>query len=116
MKSSLDPTAFASRAMEVALRAGADETDAYVRSSSHLSIEVRNGEIESLRRAATFGLGLRVKVDDHNPQALFGKRSGDVHHRCRFAYAALLIYYRNSSQLPAYSTLTAITTAQSSDG
>lgn len=63
MKSSLDPTAFASRAMEAALKAGADETDAYVRSSSHLSIEVRNGEIESLRRAATFGLGLRVKVD-----------------------------------------------------
>lgn len=58
-----DPITIATGLVDVALQAGADASDAYVRTASELSIEVRSGEVESLKRASTMGLGLRVTVD-----------------------------------------------------
>jgi PmbA protein len=58
-----DAASIASRAVDLALQVGADMADAYVLATSRLVLNVRNGEIESLVRATTQGLGLRVKVD-----------------------------------------------------
>jgi PmbA protein len=63
MSAKRDPVAIATQVVETAVRAGADAADAYVRNSSRLSIAVREGAVESLKRAETFGLGLRVQVD-----------------------------------------------------
>ncbi|MCK4304527.1 MAG: hypothetical protein KAY24_09840, partial [Candidatus Eisenbacteria sp.] len=63
MDSKREPISMASQVVDVALKAGAEAADAFVRSSSSLSMSVRNGETESLQKASTFGLGLRVMVD-----------------------------------------------------
>lgn len=57
-----DPSALAAGIVDVALQAGADASDAYVRTASQLSIDVRGREVESLQRAESMGLGLRVTV------------------------------------------------------
>jgi PmbA protein len=58
----IDPMQIGDAAVSAALQSGADQAEAYVRIASELDIEVRNGEVESLRRATTRGLGLRVMV------------------------------------------------------
>ncbi len=58
-----DPISIASGIVDVALQAGADASDVYVRTASEFSIQVRSGEVESLKRSSTMGLGLRVTVD-----------------------------------------------------
>jgi PmbA protein len=58
-----DPASIAERAVELALQVGADMADAYMVATSRLVLNVRNGEIESLTRATSRGLGLRVKVE-----------------------------------------------------
>jgi PmbA protein len=60
MKPKGDPLALADLAIEMAIKAGADAADAYVRSASDLAVEVRNGEVESLKQASTLGMGLRL--------------------------------------------------------
>lgn len=57
------PLEAATRAVEAALSAGADASDAYVRVASELQLEVRHGVAEHLQQALTSGLGLRVQVD-----------------------------------------------------
>jgi len=47
-------------AVEKAIAAGAAEADAFLASTSSLDLEVHAGEVESLRRATSRGLGLRV--------------------------------------------------------
>ncbi|HEK84997.1 MAG: TldD/PmbA family protein [Candidatus Saccharicenans sp.] len=42
---------------------GADQAEAYIQISRQLSLEVRNGEIESVEEASTYGLGLRIMVN-----------------------------------------------------
>jgi len=58
---------------------GADQAEAYLVNSRELSLEVRNGEIESVQEASSYGLGLRlikdkklgfVYVNDFRPETL----------------------------------------------
>jgi PmbA protein len=58
----IDAMQIGDAAVSAALQAGADQAEAYVRLAAELDIDVRNGEIENLRRATTRGLGLRVMV------------------------------------------------------
>lgn len=58
----IDPMQIGDTAVSAALQSGADQAEAFVRFASELDIEVRNGEVENLRRATTRGLGLRVMV------------------------------------------------------
>lgn len=46
-----------------AKKAGADEADVYLQTSTDFSVQVRKGEIETLTQAGSKGLGLRVFVD-----------------------------------------------------
>lgn len=57
-----DPIKTATQAVDLALRAGADAADAYLRTAATLYLQVREGEIDAISRARTFGLGLRVMV------------------------------------------------------
>ena len=59
----LDPVQVGTTAVSAAMQAGADGADAFVRFANELTLEVRNGEIENLKRATTRGLGLRVTHD-----------------------------------------------------
>ncbi len=45
-----------------ARRKGADQAEVYIETSRNLSVEVRNGEIETVQEAAGFGAGFRVFV------------------------------------------------------
>lgn len=63
MSNSFDELDVATNAVVVALREGADAAEAYLRTASQLDLELRNGEIENLRRASSCGLGLRVTVN-----------------------------------------------------
>jgi PmbA protein len=42
------------------LKFGADEAEVYIESGRNLSIEVRNGEIETVQEASTAGVGIRI--------------------------------------------------------
>jgi len=44
------------------LKKGADEAEVYIESGRNLSIEVRNGEVETVQEAASHGVGFRVFV------------------------------------------------------
>jgi PmbA protein len=46
-----------------ARKAGADEADVYLQTSTEFDVQVRKGEIETLTQASSKGLGLRVFVD-----------------------------------------------------
>src|SRR5579885_1674906 len=46
-----------------ARKAGADEADVYLQTSTEFNVQVRKGEIETLTQAGSKGLGLRVFVD-----------------------------------------------------
>ncbi len=50
----------AQQVVKDALKRGADLAEAYLVNSRQLSIEVRNGEIESVQEASSYGLGLRL--------------------------------------------------------
>ncbi|MBD3337143.1 MAG: hypothetical protein GF355_16650 [Candidatus Eisenbacteria bacterium] len=58
-----DPLSVAAQAVSGAVKAGADDADAYVRQSANLEIYWRNGAPENLSRASAFGLGLRVTTE-----------------------------------------------------
>ncbi len=57
-------TTMAGAAVERARRRGAQQAEAYISSSRELSIEVRNGCVETLKQASERGLGLRVLQND----------------------------------------------------
>lgn len=57
-------TTVAEAAVERARRRGAQQAEAYISSSRELSVEVRNGGVETLKQAGERGLGLRVLL--HN--------------------------------------------------
>lgn len=63
MSDHTDLLELASAIVDVAQQAGAERTDAFVRATSQVTFEVRDGELESLRHAASKGLGLRVTVE-----------------------------------------------------
>lgn len=58
-----DYTKVATRAMEAALKAGADQADAYVACGRKTTIKVRSGEVEELTQAGSKAMGIRVLVD-----------------------------------------------------
>ncbi len=59
----IDPLTTASYAVEGAMKLGAQAAEAYVRAGRDLTIDLRNGEVESVNRADSLGLGLRVTVE-----------------------------------------------------
>ncbi len=56
--------ALAERAVELATKAGAAQSDAWLEVGRESSVRVRDGEVEDLTEATSRGIGLRVVVDD----------------------------------------------------
>lgn len=55
----IDP-AFAEEAVSRALRGGADEAEAFIRSSRSLSVEIKEQSVDSLKSARSFGYAVRL--------------------------------------------------------
>ncbi|MGB9892955.1 MAG: TldD/PmbA family protein [Candidatus Saccharicenans sp.] len=77
----MDYKAIAEQAITISRKKGADLAEAYLVSERELSLEIRNGEIESIQEASSYGLGLRVitgkklgfaYVNDFRPESLEG--------------------------------------------
>ena len=75
----MDYRAIAEQVIKISRRKGADLAEAYLSSNRTLNLEVRNGEIESIQEASSYGLGLRIiknkrlgfaYVNDFRPQSL----------------------------------------------
>ncbi|MGB4704381.1 MAG: TldD/PmbA family protein [Candidatus Saccharicenans sp.] len=75
----MDYRAIAEEVIKISRKKGADLAEAYIAVGRQLSIEVRNGEIESIQEASSYGLGLRVitghrlgfaYTNDFRPQSL----------------------------------------------
>ncbi|MCX8160488.1 MAG: TldD/PmbA family protein [Candidatus Saccharicenans sp.] len=75
----MDYRAIAEQVIKICQRKGADLAEAYLSSGRELSLEVRNGKIESIQEASSYGLGLRVisgnklgfaYVNDFRPESL----------------------------------------------
>jgi PmbA protein len=75
----MDDKILAEQLVKTCLKRGADGAEVYLESSRQLSLEVRNGEIETVEEAATGGAGIRVFVrgrmafsssNDRSPAAL----------------------------------------------
>lgn len=60
----MDYKALADQLVKKCLKKGADAAEVYIESGRNLSIEVRNGEIETVEEAASYGAGLRVFVKE----------------------------------------------------
>jgi PmbA protein len=58
----MDNTALAEQLVKKCLAKGADAAEVYLESSRDLSIAVRNGDVETVKEAATAGIGFRVFV------------------------------------------------------
>jgi len=59
----MDYKILAERLINQCLEKGADAAEAYIESGRELSIEIRNGEVETVQEAASHGAGLRVFVE-----------------------------------------------------
>ncbi len=58
----MDYKALAEQLVKTCTKKGADAAEVYLETGRHLSIEVRNGEIETVEEAASSGVGFRVFV------------------------------------------------------
>ncbi len=58
----IDIKGLAEQMVKRSLKKGADAAEVYIQSGRELSIEVRNGDIETVQEAATAGAGIRVFV------------------------------------------------------
>jgi len=58
----MDYKSLAEQLVKLSLKKGADAAEIYISSGRELSIEVRNGDIETVQEAATAGAGIRVFV------------------------------------------------------
>jgi PmbA protein len=58
----MDYKSLAEQLVKNSLKKGADAAEIYIESGRQLSIEVRNGDIETVQEAATAGVGIRVFV------------------------------------------------------
>jgi PmbA protein len=58
----MDNKALAQQLVQRCLKKGADAAEVYVESNRELSLEVRNGEIETVQEAASAGAGIRVLI------------------------------------------------------
>jgi len=59
---SMDNKALAESVVKLCLKKGADAAEAYLESNREMSIEIRNGEIETVQEAASAGAGIRILV------------------------------------------------------
>jgi len=75
----MDYRAIAEQVIKICRKKGADLAEAYLVSGRELSLEVRNGQVESIQEASSYGLGLRVisgqrlgfaYVNDFRPESL----------------------------------------------
>ncbi|MGQ9801622.1 MAG: TldD/PmbA family protein [Candidatus Saccharicenans sp.] len=75
----MDYRAIAEEVVKICRKKGADQAEAYLVSGRELSLEVRNGQVESIQEAGSYGLGLRVIsghrlgfafVNDFRPESL----------------------------------------------
>lgn len=75
----MDYKAFAQDCVKKALAMGADEAEVYIEADRGMSIEVRNGDIETIEEASTQGAGFRVfkkrrmafsSCNDFSPEAV----------------------------------------------
>ncbi|MGQ9671836.1 MAG: TldD/PmbA family protein [Candidatus Aminicenantales bacterium] len=60
----MDYKELAEQVVKKCLKRGADAAEVYLENGRNLRIEVRNGEIETIQEAASYGIGLRVVVQD----------------------------------------------------
>ncbi len=60
MKRASIDTSFAEKLLRMALREGADEAEVYVKTSSNLSLEVKDLQVDTLERAESVGYSVRV--------------------------------------------------------
>ncbi len=58
----MDYKIIAEKLVSQCLKKGADDAEVYIESGRELSIEVRNGEVETVQEASSHGVGLRVFV------------------------------------------------------
>ncbi len=58
----MDNKALAEQLVQRCLKKGADAAEVYLESNRELSLEVRNGEIETVQEAASAGAGIRVLI------------------------------------------------------
>jgi PmbA protein len=58
----MDNKSLAEQIIKQSLKKGADAAEVYIQSGRELSVEVRNGDIETVQEAATAGAGIRVFV------------------------------------------------------
>src|SRR5512143_887463 len=58
----MDYKALAEQLVRTCTKKGADAAEVYLEAGRHLSIEVRNGDIETVEEAASSGVGFRVFV------------------------------------------------------
>ncbi len=58
----MDDKGLAEELVRKALIRGADQAEIYIETGRNLSLEVRNGEIETIQEAAGFGAGIRVII------------------------------------------------------
>jgi len=89
---------------------GAEQAEVYLEDNRQLSLEVRNGQVESVQEAQSYGLGIRVIagkrlgfafVNDFKPESL--KKSID-----RAVEFARAVSPDENNQLPAEPTLTEV--------
>ncbi|MBC7348541.1 MAG: TldD/PmbA family protein [Candidatus Aminicenantes bacterium] len=75
----MDYRAIAEEVIKICRKKGADQAEAYLVSGRELSLVVRNGQVESIQEAGSYGLGLRVisgqrlgfaYVNDFRPESL----------------------------------------------
>ena len=58
----MDYKTLAEQLVKDCLKKGADAAEVYIETGRNLSIEVRNGEVETIQEAASQGVGFRVFV------------------------------------------------------
>src|SRR5512137_798112 len=62
-ETTMDYKSLAEQLVKKSLKRGADAAEVYIETSRNLSIQVRNGDVETIEEAATHGVGFRVFVN-----------------------------------------------------
>jgi PmbA protein len=106
----MDYKDLAEQVIKDCLKKGAEQAEVYLEDNRQLSLEVRNGQVESIQEAQSYGLGIRVIagkrlgfafVNDFKPESL--KKSID-----RAVEFARAVSPDENNQLPADPALTEI--------
>lgn len=92
METIMDYRNLADELVKKCLKAGADEAEVYLETGRRLSLEVRNGKLETAQEAASYGVGCRVFVGGRMAFASsndFGERALDDAVRRAVAFAKI---------------------------